>query len=133
MESPTAHNDEDISARMMRRAKCSQSARYSMDAALNIQMLTEEEKNGRDGVDESNGMLPATQTLIRLWSWIERIETLCSRNGGTDKWPAKGLADSGVWRLLQLDKIQHDDTSGDDVVAFDESLSCNTYASPSRR
>jgi hypothetical protein len=133
MESPTAHNDEDISARMMRRAKCSQSARYSMDAALNIHMLTEEEKDGSDGVDESNRMLPESQTLIRLWSWIKRIETLCSHNGATDQWPAKGLADSGVWRLLQLDKIQNGDTSVDDVVAYDEFLSCNTYASPWRR
>jgi hypothetical protein len=104
-----------------------------MDAALNIHMLTKEEKNGSDGVDESNGMLPEPQTLIRLWSWIKRIETMYNLNGGTDKWPAKGLADSGVWRLLQFDKIQNDDTSGHDVVAFDESLSCNTYTSPWRR
>lgn len=132
MESPTVHNAEDISARMMRRANCSQSARYSMDATMNIQMLiTEEEKVG-DRVDESNGMLPSTRTLIRLWSWVERIEKLCSR-GSTEKWPAKRLADSGISALLQLDKTPTDVTSGDDAVAFDESLSCNTYDSPSRR
>lgn len=132
MESPTVHNAEDISARMMRRAKCSQPARYSMDATLNIQMLVTQELKDGDGVDESNGMLPSTRTLIRLWSWIERIEKLCS-HGSTEKWPAKGLADSGVLALLQLDKTPTDASLGDDAVAFDEHLSCNTYDSPFRR
>ena len=132
MESPTIHNTEDISARMMHRAKCSQSARYSMDATLNIQMLISQEQQDGDGVDQSNGMLPSTRILIRLWSWIERIEKLCS-HGSTEKWPAKGLADSGVLALLQLDKPPTDGTFGDDAVAFDESLSSNTYDSFSRR
>jgi len=134
MENPEAENNEDISARMMRRAKCSRTTRYSMDAALNLQMLSEEEDNESDAGD-SEDTLPSVRMLIRLWSWIERIERFCAQKEvyGAEKWPAKGLADSGVWRLLELDRPVANGGANKDVVTLDESLSMDVHDSPARR
>lgn len=137
MENPLAQQDEDISARMMRRAKCSRTTRYSMDAALNLQMLSEEEDNAGDG-DETESTLPSIRMLLRLWSWIERIERFCSQKEvyGVEKWPGKGLKDSGVWRLLQFDNKGTEDTAAYEDstrIVLDESLSLNVYDSPTRR
>lgn len=134
MGHPTALTTEDVSARMMRRAKCSRTARYSMNAALNLQMLSEEEDELGDMVD-SQGMLPPIQMLIRLWSWIERIERFCNQREmyGTEKWPGKGLADSGVMRLLQFDQEVSDNTTHKDAVVLDEALSIDVYDSQQRR
>lgn len=133
MENPTAKQDEDISAQMMRRAKYVRNVRYSMDAALNIQIFSKESTENED-CEESNGMLPSCRMLIRLWSWIEHVEMLCMNSGGLEKWPAKGLADSGVWRLLGMDEATNDGfMSNEDVVTLDESLSYNTFDSPQRR
>lgn len=134
MEHPTALSTEDVSARMMRRAKCSRAARYSMDAASNLQMLSEEDDELGDEAD-LEGMLPSIKMLIRLWSWIERIERFCSQREayGAEKWPGRGLADSGVLRLLHLDHSAGDSPSNKDSVVFDEALSIDTYESPRRR
>jgi hypothetical protein len=134
MENPAVQADEDISARMMRRAKCSRAARYSMDAALNLQMLSEEQDLLGDD-ESSQDMLPSIRMLIRLWSWIERVERFCNqRVYSAEKWPGKGLADSGVWRLLQLDRPSSDEGGASkDSVTLDEALSLNVYKSPTRR
>lgn len=136
MENPVVQVDEDISARMMRRAKCSRAARYSVDAALNLQMLSEEQDVLGDD-ESSQDMLPSIRMLIRLWSWIERVERFCNNQRvvyGAEKWPGKGLADSGVWRLLQLDRPSSDEGGANkDTVKLDEVLSLNVYDSPTRR
>ena len=136
METPIALKDEDISARMMRRAKCTRAVRYSMDAALNLQMLSEEEEEEVDDEETDLGdMLPSTRMLTRLWSWIYRIERVCYQREvyGVENWPAKGLADSGVWRLLELDRPTSVDTTDKDTIALDNSLCIDTHDSLTRR
>ena len=136
MENPTFHADEDISSRMMRRAKCSSTTRYSMDAALNLEMFSQEEDIESASEEHVlNGSLPSIRIMIGLWSWIERIERFCSQREvyGVEKWPGKGLADSGVWRLLEMNRPASDDGAVNDTVRSDSFLSIETYDSPARR
>jgi hypothetical protein len=128
MESSSVGHDEDISAAMMRRARCLRVTRYSMNTASNIQMLSEDIVSGETLAD----VLSPTFTLLRLWTWIDRVESLCENIKGFEDgifWPAKGLLDAGVWHLLQFDS----ESNTDDSMIFSETLSCNIYDSPTRR
>jgi hypothetical protein len=135
-ENPKFHAAEDISSRMMRRAKCSNTTRYSMDASLNLEMFSHEEDFENTNQESLlNGSLPSIRIMIGLWSWIERIERFYSQREvyGAEKWPAKGLADSGAWHLLEMNRTASDDGAVSDTVRSDSFLSIDTYDSPSRR
>ena len=140
MENLDYKENEDISARMMRRARCLHAARYSTDAAANLQMLSEEEST-------SSYLLPSfnnREALWRLWNWIERVEMLCmERDDEPNKapslsnsnsfplngvWTANGLIDAGVLSLLKMDK----DEDIHDMKSYSETLGCDTFDSPMR-
>ncbi|KAL7519277.1 hypothetical protein ACHAWX_004064 [Stephanocyclus meneghinianus] len=91
MEGKMLLTTEDISARMMRRARCLHSFRYSTDASANVKMLEDEreqllqqfhhkqqqqhdENTNRSDFDEA---LADINQLIRLWRWIALVEDLC--------------------------------------------------------
>lgn len=120
IERLTAAQDEDVSAVMLRRARCIQSINYSMDPSANIQILAHD----GSGVD----------SLLRLWSWIERVEVLCSSTETDDgwddgmSWPAKTLMDAGAWRLLHIAGCDEGEIRG-----FSEHSCCSIYDSPGRR
>ena len=131
MESLSIQKDEDISATMMRRARCLHAARYSMDTASNIQVLTEEMSLHRFSPDHD--------ALLRLWTWIDRIEALCtapsaeemgSQDDGGIFWASKGFDETGVWKLL---KMGDDTQEASDENMRSDSLSCDLYDSPARR
>jgi hypothetical protein len=132
MESLQIHQDEDISATMMRRARCLHVAKYSMNTSSNIKMLAE------DGIlaveSPQDGLSPTRAALLRLWSWIDRVEELCSDID--EAWDdgllftPRGLVDAGAWQLLRMD---YDDGNDNDVESFSEALACPTYDSSGRR
>ena len=129
MESLEISPDEDISATMMRRARCQHVAKYSMDTTSNIKILAEDGiLANKAGAQEQNGPSPTRDALLRLWSWIERVEALCSETEEPwSDWPAKGLMDAGAWRLLLINE------GVDDVEVMSDELSCMTYDSKGRR
>ena len=131
MESLSIRPDEDISATMMRRARCLNTARYSMDTTSNIQVLTEEISLHR--------LSPDHDALLRLWTWIDRIEALCTTHNpedlaGLDEggmfWASKGFDETGVWKLLQMENEALDSS---DKKLRSDSLACDLYDSPVRR
>jgi hypothetical protein len=98
-----------------------------MNTSSNIKMLSEDIPSGESSADA----LSARFALLRLWSWIDRVESLCVDTEDIEDdthWPAKSLLDAGIWRLLGMDT----EVAADEVV-FSETLSCNIYNSPSRR
>lgn len=118
---------EDVSATMMRRARCLRATCYSMDTSSNITVLSEDISSSMNSADVHS----PTLTLLRLWTWIDRVESLCENVEGIEDdfvWPAKGLLDAGVWHLLQFDSEPLKDD-----VHYLKTLSCNIYDSPSRR
>lgn len=126
MECPDIRSDEDISATMIRRAGCLHVAKYSMSTSSNIKMLANELTGSHQ-----DSSLTTTDQLLRLWRWIQRAEALCCEptDDSLDEsnWPAKGLVDSGVLKLLEIDEGQSEEKS------YSESLSCATYDSAGRR
>jgi hypothetical protein len=107
-----------------------------MDASLNLEMFSHEEDFENTNKESLlNGSLPSIRIMIGLWSWIERIERFYSQREvyGVEKWPAKGLADSGAWHLLEMNRTASDDGAVSDTVRSDSLLSIDTYDSPSRR
>jgi hypothetical protein len=81
---------EDISARMMRRARCLHSSRYSTDTLANIKMLEDEKtqlisehKNyiahpkTQMHTPDFNATLTNINQLTRLWRWVALVEELC--------------------------------------------------------
>ena len=90
MESLKIRPNEDVSATMMRRARCLHVARYSMDTASNIKLLSE------DGlVAESNKEVsPTRESLLRLWTWVDRMESLFAEDDGS--WPVQSLVEAGA-------------------------------------
>jgi hypothetical protein len=126
MEGLRMTNDEDISATMMRRSRCHDVARYSMDTASNIRMLSEERPIGNPSPLEPSPS-STRYSLLRLWSWIDRVEALCNDGEEPDEefgWPARGLMDAGVLHLL---------TGVNDQPMFSDSLSIDMFNSPARR
>jgi hypothetical protein len=120
MESLQIRTTEDVSATMMRRARCLHVAKYSMDTTSNIKLLSE------DGLVAANDkeVSPTREALLRLWTWVERMESLRAEDdSGT--WAASGLVDAGASYLLR-------NFPAEEVVDFDTTLACSTYSSPSR-
>lgn len=128
MENSAVVHDEDISATMMRRARCSGESRYSSDALKNIQMLVEDVVS-RD--PDTKDMTTSSLSLLRLWSWTDRVENLAIETEeaeGTLQWPAKGLQDAGVVHLLGVDG-----STPRDEVSYSPTLNCNVFVSLGRR
>ena len=121
----SARYGPDISAIMMQRARCKQVVRYSMDPTANVNVLAVE-------LDDFEGSGGTRSALVKLWSWIERVEELCAASeelgeySSNHHWSAKGLVDAGVWNLLVSDRIPDED-------GFSDSLCCKTFDSPGRR
>ena len=102
-----------------------------MAPASNIQVLTEEISLHRFSPDHD--------ALLRLWTWIDRVEALCTASspgetGGVDDggfyWASKGLDEVGVWKLLE---IENDALEASDEIVHSDSLSCDLYDSTVRR
>jgi hypothetical protein len=103
-----------------------------MDTKSNIKILAED------------GIVTDGSALLRLWSWVERVESLCAESWQDEtswdgwNWPAKGLADAGAIELLRMDTAGAGadgsrSTGAVDKEEFCETLSCTTYHSPGRR
>ena len=138
MESTTYDIHEDVSKVMMRRARCLHEARYSTDVSSNLQMISMELQSIRqqtNNIEDVNldTTIYSREQLWRLWSWIERIEDLCSRNEkdamvDERRLPAKGLQDAGVLGLLKMDTVDSDERSMKSPL-----FNRNIYDSPMRR
>lgn len=125
MEGLKMTHREDISATIFRRSLCLHVARYSMDTSNNIKMLAEERPVGTHSTLMSSAS-NCRSSLLRLWSWIDRIESLCLDSEEVNEWPAKGLIDAGINNLLAMDK-------GVDDSSFSDSLAIGTFSSLGRR
>eukprot|EP00804_Cyclotella_cryptica_P030241 CCRYP_017117-RA/>CCRYP_017117-RA protein AED:0.04 eAED:0.04 QI:260/1/1/1/0.83/0.85/7/841/1309 len=90
MEGKMLITTEDISARMMRRARCLHSFRYSTDASANVKMLEDEREqllqqfhcdhqqhDEQPNRSDFDGALADINQLTRLWRWIALVEDLC--------------------------------------------------------
>jgi len=144
MENVKINSMEDISATMLRRARCLHMTRYSTDASSNLQMLSTERdtyimtrnKTNNSGIDLDcfeDMQLQSLEHLWNLWSWIERVEKLCFRSDSAmdeSFWPGKTLCDSGVIKLLRLDVSDVDDFETSSKSAI---FNHNVYDSPLRR
>ena len=143
--STTRTPKEDVSATIMRRARLLHSARYSMEAGPYLDMLAEEKKAASSGSRSDPfgtagaGVLddPKNEELSQLWRWIERVEFLSSERDDAaamadelSPWPAKGLIDAGVYKLLRMDS---QNSSGGDTSTQSDTLGCDVYDSPLRR
>jgi len=105
-----------------------------MDTSSNIKIVAE------DGVlverSKETNMRSYREALLRVWVWIERVESMCSASediwavdgDASLSWPSKGLIDAGAWQVLRAD----DGVTVDEEV-FSEPLCCVTYDSPGRR
>ena len=118
-----------------------------MDTKSNIRMLAEEcVESDTDGSSAHPSTL-TRDSLLRLWAWVERVESLCADSwqqdesywDGTWSWPAKGLTDAGAFELLRMDNVASRATAGGgsassvDQEEFCEALSCTVYHSAGRR
>ncbi|KAI2513616.1 hypothetical protein MHU86_756 [Fragilaria crotonensis] len=125
---PNGDDDDDISIIMKTRAGAGgdESKRYSMDAAMNIHILTTSPSTitasgataGVNGENRNN----KNHALIELWRWIARMENQ-QQQQDTEEFPNMTLTDGGVWRLLEMDQASSDlmpvdegDTSTTSVV-----------------
>eukprot|EP00977_Amphora_coffeiformis_P008650 scaffold1959_cov162-Amphora_coffeaeformis.AAC.7 len=120
MESLKIRPGEDVSATMMRRARCLHVARYSMDTNSNIKLLSE------DGIVASSDkeVSPTRESLLRLWIWVDRMESFFADDDGS--LPVQSLVEAGASNLLQ-------NVPGEETVNFSDTLSCSVFTSPSRR
>jgi|AntRauTorckE5430_2_1112549.scaffolds.fasta_scaffold05255_3 hypothetical protein len=134
---------EDISATMMRRARCLHvAARYSTDVSSNLKMISLELESLRSQINASEDLnlysiISSREQLWRLWSWIERVEYLCSRSESDvvideRRLPARGLQDAGILKLLKMD------LPGSEVTTFETSsvsplFNRDVFDSPMRR
>jgi hypothetical protein len=132
MERMLAQQDEDISATIMRRARCQHVAKYSMDTSSNIELLAGDNNTASAEARLHDESFVTKDALLRLWSWIERVESLCSETedlwADSLNWPAKGLMDAGAWRLI---KGESDDNQDQEI--FSDSLCCLTFDCTGRR
>jgi hypothetical protein len=129
MESSEIRIGEDISATMMRRARCLHVAKYSMDIPSNIKMLAGELSRLHGDIES----MTTRDHLLRLWRWIQRVEVLSTEVAEDEwddgsGWPAKqGLIEGGAWMLLSLDGLKSETQS------YSDSLCCTIYDSEGRR
>jgi hypothetical protein len=125
-----ADDSPDVSANMMRRAKCRHVVRYGMDPTSNIKVLLRERESQPRAADAS---VPGEGDLLHVWSWVERVDELCGEaddpSGGTAGffWPARSLADAGAARFILLSEPEPDEQ------VFSETLGCVVHDSPGRQ
>ncbi|KAL7554763.1 hypothetical protein ACHAWF_018300, partial [Thalassiosira exigua] len=148
---------EDVSARMMRRARCLHESRYSTNAGDNVRVLEEEMESilSQEHIrlrsqhqtslsEDFKDMIFNSEQLIRCWRWIALVEHLSIERGGTDDgahnpddppWPAKGLNDAGVMKLLRMSSRDVADVSNNwmETKSTSDTLFCQVYDSPFRR
>jgi hypothetical protein len=132
--------EDDISAIMMKRARCLQTSAYSMNPELNIKLLSREIALEDDAeVSTATTVNYSNRELLRLWSWIDRVESLSFEDiedlDDDNVWTAKSILDSGAWHILGLDsrKSGNDNVETNTEVNISETLDCNVYDSPTRR
>ena len=155
--------NEDISSRMMRRARCFHASKYSTDARDNVRMLEEEketilaeqhfrlsqkqqqeEEVQPSFSNEFNNMISNIDQLLHCWRWIALVEQLSLEQRNENEmthsddatvWPAKGLVDAGVLKLLRMSSRDVPDESNNwmDTKSTSDSLFCDVYDSPMRR
>jgi hypothetical protein len=120
----------DVSATMMRRAKCRHVVRYGMDPTSNIKVLLQERESQTCITEPS---VPIHGDLLNVWSWVERVDELCGESddpsGGSSAlfWPARSLADAGAARFVLSSEHEPDEQ------VFSETLGCVTHESSGRQ
>ena len=131
MEGLLQYSAEDISAKMMRRARNLHSFRYSTDARENVRIMEEEKEQilsqHRHNLSQQNCQstrlfsmgfhetITNINQILCSWRWIALVEYLCLEQRGVDDnansgygndeppaLPAKGLLDAGVLKLLRM-------------------------------
>jgi WD40 repeat protein len=136
-----AREEEDISATMMRRARCLQTNPYSMNPERNIKLMSQEvasEELHHEWNKSSISLLPkySNRALLRLWGWIERVESLSFQDvDDTDDDPRmiRDILSAGVLQLLNFQKDGGNDAMGKEQMFYSETLAWNVYDSVSRR
>ncbi len=125
--------EEDISATMMRRARCLQSNPYSMNPERNIKLMSQEVAN-EDLYSQSKKSLIvySNRTLLRLWGWIERVESLSFQDVDDNDDNPRMIRDTLNAGVLQLLNFQKDDIDKEQIM-YSETLAWNVYDSPARR
>jgi len=151
MEGGLAFAKEDVSSRMMRRAICLHDVRYSTDAENNVIKLEEEKEQlfaqrriqlsqARSEISDEDfsESLRNLEQLLHSWRWIALIENLSAEQKGEensdDFFPAKGLIDAGVMKLLRMTSRETaDNGSSPDNGSKSATLFCDIYDSPPRK
>jgi hypothetical protein len=136
-----AREEEDISAAMMRRARCLQTNPYSMSPERNIKLMSQEvacEGLYHQWNKSSISVLPrySNRTLLRLWGWIERVESLSFLEvDDTDEDPRmiRDILSAGVLQLLSSQRDDGNDAMGKEKILYSETLAWNVYDSATRR
>lgn len=156
---------EDISARMMRRARCVHASRYSTDASDNVRMLEEEKgqilaqqmyylsnnqkkkksRHSSSSSKEFNEVISNIDQLLHCWRWITLVEYLSIDQRSNENemglsnditaWPAKGLVDAGVMKLLRMSSrdVPEEGNNWMDTKSTSDTLHCDVFDSPMRR
>lgn len=127
MENSDFTLDEDISATMMRRARCLHSSKYSTDAESNLEIISNELESYihkfKDVTDDLTlDLFTSRERLCRLWSWVHRVETIIIRKNVPSviderRLPAKSLIDAGAFKVLKFDQ-----PNSDEITTFDTSI-----------
>jgi len=141
--------NEDISARMMRRAKCFHASQHSSDSKNDIRQLLEEEKEqilaqahlhlsqnkNTSKSNELNQTISNINQLLQCWRWIDSVESLCLDEMENTERPGTGLIDSGVLNLLRMTSrdVQDVNNTRMDTKSVSETLHCDVFDSPMRR
>jgi len=141
--------NEDISARMMRRAQCFHASQYSSGSNNDIRQLLEQEKEqilaqehlhssqseNASKSNEFNQTISNINQLLQCWRWITSVESLCFDQMEDSEWPGIGLIDSGVLNLLRMTSRDVQDVNNIrmDTKSVSETLHCDVFDSPMRR
>lgn len=125
--------EEDISATMMRRARCVQTNPYSMNPEVNIKLISREIENEETMDQNSLSSYPkySNRALLRLWGWIERVESLSFQeidDAEQDVRITKDLLNLGVIQILTMNTQKYSDNNkGDEQSTISEVFGCNIY------
>ena len=123
-------NEEDVVSPQIQKKSNSTTTTSGNGADVNIvpTALTCSQGENEETEEEISLNIAARRTLFRLWEWIERIESLCSAEGGPSSiiddlpsWPVKGLNDAGIVKLLRVELHESDDFHLYDKVSPSES------------
>lgn len=149
-------SSEDISSRIMRRARCSNTFRYSTDAAGNVRMLEDEKRkilaeehvglsNREQRLEPPQPISSNIEQLLHCWRWIALVEPLSFHQSSGENneaalpdnivWPANSLLSSGIMKLMRMTSRDAQDESSDwiDTKTISETLFCDVFDSPLRR